>query len=70
MKKLNEFQLKSLSNLCFDLGKAWFIAGIIAPVGAYSVPLINKISLLLIGLIACWLLIRFGLFFGEEIKNV
>ena len=69
MKKLNKFQLKSLSNFCFDLAKAWFVAGVIAPIGAPSIPLLNKTFLVPIGIAACWLSIKFGLSLGEDVKN-
>lgn len=69
MKSLNQFQLKSLCNLSFDLSKAWFIAGVITPPGLPLLSLETKITLFTIGLAACLFFIYLGLYLGKEIKN-
>lgn len=69
MEELNQFQFKSLSNACFDLAKAWFIAGIIAPFGAPDMSLFNKTALLILGVVATWFFIQLGLLFGRRIQE-
>jgi len=69
MKRFNQFQLKSLANFCFDLSKAWFVAGIIAPIGVASIQISGRIILLTAGILASWFLIKLGLSLGEEVKE-
>ena len=70
MEEFNQFQFKTLANFCFDLAKAWFVAGIITPVGAPPpMSFTNRVILFVVGAVSSWLFVRFGLFLGEGVTE-
>lgn len=69
MKNLGQFQIKSLSNFCLDLAKAWFAAGVIAPMSVASAPWSNRVFLIIVGIGGCWSFVLLGLWFGKEVKH-
>ena len=69
MQELNQFQLKALAGICFDLAKAWFVAGIIAPFGSSQVLPFNKILLLVFGVMTTLFFINVGLSLGRRVKE-
>lgn len=69
MEQLNQYQIKSLAGICFDLAKAWFVAGIIAPFGSSQILPLNKILLLVFGIMTTLFFINIGLSLGRRVKE-
>ncbi len=69
MDKLNQFQFKSLSNLCFDLAKAWFISGVIGSISVSDIVSSLRLALFVVGTISCWIFVQIGLKLSQSIHN-
>ena len=68
MGKLNEWQLKALSDYFNKLSVAWLTGGLITPVLTKPESLIDKLSLPTLGILMASIMLWFSLYVVKEVK--
>lgn len=65
---MNQFQVKSLANMAFDLAKAAFVTGLITQIGIWPGSFTARVVAGIAGVILGGLLVVIGLWLGRKIK--
>lgn len=65
---MNQYQIKSLANLCMDLGKAWYLVGLTSLTGIVE-TVSSRGILILTSVVGGTAFIVVGLWMGKEVAE-
>lgn len=69
MKKLNQAQLKALSDFANTVAAAWFTAGVISPFFTKVESLFDALKFPMIGVLMTWATLRWSLSLLSGVKS-